>query len=309
LQGFFQWAIFEFGPCWYILWLLLLSAAHCLEGGAPVVVPRPSLAKAVGVGLFLALPQAYVTWLSPGGNLLAMPLGQSSLVFYIAFFCAGVVARRSNWLDEPLGVGEARAARALSALLAVGSLAAFVVLYVLFSGPYAHNPPVLVNGTYFMVDGALASPLTYGLPFGGDINGVPRGFSAGPSFAYSLVLCALMGPACMVFSFAAFDIFRTRLNFETRATKMLAAAAYTAYLIHPWVVVPLTLAYVAVLGAAGVHIGVDVAILTQRGFSSPIDAGDGYIWLGWAAVGILSQLVVWPLAHCVRQLPGLRSIL
>ena len=53
----------------------------------------------------------------------------------------------------------------------------------------------------------------------------------GDGLMYSLALCLLMGPSCMVYTYAVFDVFRSRFNFETERTKRLAAAAYAVYLV------------------------------------------------------------------------------
>jgi len=220
-----------------------------------------------------------------------------------------VAAKRNGWLEEPLSKGEGLAARVLSLIVTLVAFTVFVVLYVIYHEAYAAAPPVLVNGTLITVDGKASDPLVYGLPLGGNINSLPAGIGLGNGFAYSLVLCLLMGPSCMVYTYAVFDLFKCHFNKETSLTKWLAEAAYTVYLLHPWVVTPLTIGYVAILGAGGINIGIGPEDLVQSGFTSSMDSGDGFIWLGWILVSLLSQLIVWPLAHGVRQMPGLRSIL
>ena len=120
---------------------------------------------------------------------------------------------------------------------------------------------------------------------------------------------ALWGLACtgwmtVVISIWMVATFRKRFNYSTPNLKLLANAAYAVYLIHPWVVTPLTALWIYILHAV---FGVDIHF--PNGNVSSDDPGELLIWAGYLFIGGLSQLLVWPLAHCFRKLPLVRNVL
>lgn len=97
-----------------------------------------------------------------------------------------------------------------------------------------------------------------------------------------------------------------------RPFQWFAQATYTVYIIHPIIIVPLTGAYVTVYNRM---YGSEQPILywpdtTMLG-SPLVGAGNGSLalFVGWVVVGLLSHLVVWPLASFLRTLPGLKQVL
>jgi len=293
--------------------LLILSAAFCLEGGPKLLAGRPSLWKALGCGLGLGmLNGVLMPWL---GSVLAMPFGPASLFFYVAFFVAGVAGKRNGWLTDPLSGSESMAVKALVPLIVAATFAVCAWLYVAHHEDFNTAPVHPLNATHARLN---PPGLEYGLPLGGGINGLPHFPEEGSKIIYGLVIGAISGLVCMLLFYATLELFRTKMNFEGSKSAFFAGGAYTVYLIHPWVVVPLTFAYGKALGSAGMAVfpppSVDptseaFAHLQAFGFTSIAQVGDGWIWLGWCVVSILSNLILWPLAHGLRKLPGLRNIL
>ena len=94
-------------------------------------------------------------------------------------------------------------------------------------------------------------------------------------------ILALVGLACtgwmtVVISIWMVATFRKRFNYSTPNLKLLAGAAYAVYLIHPWVVTPLTALWIYILHAV---FGVDVRF--PNGNVSSDDPGELLIWAGY----------------------------
>lgn len=123
-------------------------------------------------------------------------------------------------------------------------------------------------------------------------------------------LFAVAGAFCVDMSLAVIEFFQTNLNFATPFSRFLSDAAYTVYIIHPIIVVLFTIAFIQTYQGLGYdHIAFEQnAIYSTQHLEGP---GDGALalLLGWVSVQGLSQLVVWPLAWKLRQLPLLRDIL
>merc|ERR1712039_196844 len=120
-----------------------------------------------------------------------------------------------------------------------------------------------------------------------------------------LPLFGLLGVACTAISFAEIALFQKYANHQSTISKFFSDAAYTVYLIHPWVVVPVVWSYILVLESL-FHVKVE---FQDKGSVSDTPLGsDCLIWLGWIYVAVLSQLIVWPLAWAVRKFPLLNQV-
>lgn len=101
------------------------------------------------------------------------------------------------------------------------------------------------------------------------------------------------------------EIFQSYADFSIRITRLFLEKSYTVYIIHPVVVIGLTAAYIAIYRSVHFGNGIEYNDFTA---SSTILAGPEYggstLALGWITVNILSQMLLWPLAWLLKQLPG-----
>ena len=141
----------------------------------------------------------------------------------------------------------------------------------------------------------------------------PKSGFAGVSTVELLGVCAYSGMCTALIPVWMLATSRKRFNFTTPRLTMAANAAYTVYLIHPWVVVLTTWMYVAYMHTAG-----EVDFVFANGSSTSFTVTgppnldrhwDGYVWGGYLFVAVVSQLLVWPLAHIFRSLPLVRRVL
>ena len=126
---------------------------------------------------------------------------------------------------------------------------------------------------------------------------------------FGLFALTLSGLVAVTISVWMLALFRRKFNVTSPRCKFFANTAYTVYLIHPLVVVPLTMLWVTILRNV---FDIDVLFLkdVSQGHRSATDVGsDGLVWAGWLFISISSQLIVWPLAHLCRQLPFTKGIL
>ncbi len=134
--------------------------------------------------------------------------------------------------------------------------------------------------------------------------------------------------AAIACTLAEMQLFYQTLNFSNKFLGFMGAAAYTVYIIHPWFINVWILVFIEIMKAAHVSIlWIDWQPLAKQGpIFLPMPEGgmqgrskealaklqpfaDGYIWGGWAAVFVLTQITVWPAAACLRRLPVLKKIL
>ena len=114
---------------------------------------------------------------------------------------------------------------------------------------------------------------------------------------------------------AMMQLFHQYLNttFDKKWVVSVGAAAYAVYVIHPWVMNLFTLIFIEILKAAKVPIVWDFSqgeptYLTVGANGEPALLPDSYLWGGWIFVFVLTQLVVWPLAHYFRKLPVMNKM-
>jgi glucan biosynthesis protein C len=201
-------SIFGLGPLWFVLSLLVFTLLYVLwkvlfpGHKSPDTVSFPSLFRIIGAGTLIGMATFLVR--------IFVPIGSSWEFFdiqvpffpqYIAFFLIGLYASRSDWFTH-VPDGTGRASAILAVLL-------------LFCQPLL----LVVSGA---LSGSL-DPLLGGLHW--------------QSFAYSLweQIFAITVVTGMLW------LFSTRLDREGPLASAAAGATYTVYIIHPVVIIPLTL--------------------------------------------------------------------
>jgi hypothetical protein len=336
------------GPPWFVIWLLMFSSVYMTfaEPASGWGWALPSRGALIGAALVLGLVQ--IAMLFPQiGNFVMMPFVHGSLPFDICFFACGIMAKRCNWLDSPLP--HEWFFSSISGAIAVLWLVAMVLLYTLGGGLFMVNKyggdgliPADVADVSICTDPTkldaaasyfdFASNQTLPCAVGNSIctaNGTKwqavcgsrsettnffvyaTHCCSGPGYqpSYTMVLYlafgAAMGLFAVCFSITILQFSRKHLNFTNKFTSFLSSSAYTVYLIHPWIITPLTYLWVLILRAQGTRVEFPMDSSTSP---SHLDS-DSQIWFGFVAVGLVSLLLCWPIAHALRSLPGLKQIL
>lgn len=127
---------------------------------------------------------------------------------------------------------------------------------------------------------------------------------------YRAAMTALQGMFCVSMSLVLLDLFHRYLNNGSILASCLSDAAYTVYLIHPWVVVPISWSFTLLVRGFSSQPSVT---FWDRELFKVVDviqcSGEWMIWLGAAYTSVLSLLIVWPLAWFIKQLPLVRDVL
>jgi len=332
------------GPPWFLSWLLLFNICYAVAGPTSSPVARPSLPAMVLCCVLLGLIQAVMPLLGVSSFALMPVSVLGNLPFDVAFFMAGCCAsaKRSNWL-------EAEWLNKIEGVAFAGAAVSSVALIAVLTPGMLHfelSPPPAAN-TSNSLDDALA--LGGGGGGGGGSRRQLTDTNSTHITAWLLVSGVIGGCCTILVSVWLMASFHKRFNKQPPRLTLMANAAFAVYLIHPWVIVPLTGIYIAFLRhVAGIDVQFDGAICdttatqaaceahagegyngatcvwgwnnntqgpchvadTSKRFSSSTDLGsDGYVWLGWIFVGGGAQLLVWPVAHLFRQLPFVRQVL
>lgn len=283
------------GPTWFIGWLLILNFAYTLVDCSiltlpPRVTPRPGFTCYFCLaGLCAGFLQGLLMIAVPG-VFIFMPNECGSLPFDIMFFVAGTVAQRCDWLGTPIPTDQRRKA----------AIWTTVIAFFLIS-----LPPVIFLVSVSTTATTTASP-TATLK---DMAVFKEAEPQDGEIAHGVLLVAfmsLLGCVCMVISFAVVALSQHFLNFKNAWTTFFSDAAYTAYLIHSFVLILFTWLYIRLVETAW---GVEIRFPANSTTSNTDLGGDGLIWFGWLGTNLLTQLVVWPLAWGLRRLPGLNKIL
>lgn len=130
------------------------------------------------------------------------------------------------------------------------------------------------------------------------------GASAPP--ALWLVAFVLAGVLCVNAHVALLDLFRLHFDFSTPWSRFFARTSYTVYIIHPFVVVPVTMSATAALNA---WFDQDITFADEWDGSATRLSSPYLLVAGLAYTLVVSQLIVWPLAGWVRGLPGMGKVL
>merc|ERR1712187_115744 len=105
---------------------------------------------------------------------------------------------------------------------------------------------------------------------------------------------------------AMLDFFSRFFGNTSRLSKLLSTAAYTVYLIHPFVWSLVLWSYVKILETMGFTLLFEMVGDTPTN-QAPLSAV--VLAEGWLYTVLLSLIVLWPLAWCIAKLPGLRKVL
>merc|ERR1712187_171596 len=256
------------GPPWFIAWLLTFNVAYSFVDGAPVKMSLPN----VGILLLTGSMMGVIIMVSSGKGVFNTPNGVAEIIPCALAFSCGVVEKRSAWLDQL----ETMSAHTL------WFLRVLVVLYV---------------GWWALVIGMAQVSVTTGRKFNGPIE----------------QLQIFQGMMLLIMPIVLIDFFRRTLNGGGRLMTMLSNATFLVYIIHPYVLMPVVWSYVALIRACGA-----IVVRTQLSsaffqghcpFAYAVQSGsDGLLWLGWFYTLLVVNAIVWPLAHFLRQLPGLRHV-
>jgi hypothetical protein len=273
---------------WFLVILLFFSGAFAAIDPATWAPPmaRPSLAVLVACGAGLGAAQAVQMLFVPVFPLIPVTFG--SLPFDAAAFWAGTAAARGCWLAEPFPALEVAAARAVVVAAAVGIIALHAYIYT--AG----------GGLLLAANACNATQQDWGFDrFGGD----------GGAVLLMFLLSVALGVFCVCMHVAAIDLFQRVAAAPPGPWRRWAAeVAYAAYLLHPFVVMPLTVALVAAARSSGAAMAVWSPDNNSGAcFGSP---GDAY-WLavGFFAITAFSLALVYPLATLLKRIPGASRIL
>lgn len=206
--------IFGLGPLWFVLALLVFTLFYVLwrilftEGNSSVHAPFPSLFAIIGAGILIGTVTFLVRTLVPIGN--SWEFFDIQVPFfpqYIAFFLIGIYAAKSTWFCHVPDK--------------TGKTCAILAVFLAFCLPVILVATGAISGTL--------DPLLGGLHW--------------QSLAYSLweQIFALVMVTGMLW------LFSTRFDHEGPVTSAAAGATYTVYIIHPIVIIPLTLSMQAIM--------------------------------------------------------------
>lgn len=206
--------IFGLGPLWFVLALLVFTLLYALwkvlssEGVSYGNAPFPSLSMIMGAGILIGFMTFLVRIATPiGSSWQFFDIQVPFFVQYIAFFLIGLYAARNNWFARIPGQP--------------GKTCAILALLLAFC-----LPVILV------VSGALS----------GTLDSLLGGLHW-QSLVYSLweqIFAVFIVTGLLWFFFS-------RVNNEGPITSYAAAATYTVYIIHPVVIIPLTLSMQSIM--------------------------------------------------------------
>jgi peptidoglycan/LPS O-acetylase OafA/YrhL len=322
------------GQTWFLAWLIIFSFCYALvaDDAAPgqLELPLPGLARLCAVGAALGVLQVLTSafsfffassnysrltpysfpltllYLLCGAalgvlqalqaavcpSLVMMPITFGSFPFDVLFFVAGVAAHNSRWFEAEQFPAAAAACRNRVRLLT----AALVV------ATYAGIAAMVESG-----DGFGLVPINECSQGGAPPSKVVRradSLSTGVLLGALAGAGAFFGVLCMLLSWCLLDLFQLRFNSAGKRMRWLGTMAYSAYLVHGFVVVPLTVGFVAWLRATGHSVE-----FADGELNSTSCVGQQYLALGCALVAGLGVPMSFAFAACVRELPYLRDVM
>merc|ERR1719242_1479412 len=116
----------------------------------------------------------------------------------------------------------------------------------------------------------------------------------------------LSGFGTIVMSLGMMQFAEQYLNYRSERTKFFSQHAYCVYLIHPWIIVPAAWTWKLLLEALN---GVELEFCVDSSTSLTHFGGNYLVYIGWLYTVVLSLLIVWPLAWCIRKIPGMNKII
>ena len=253
--------------------------------------PRPSLLALCIMGCSLGALQALQIMIFP--DFVFMPITFGSLPFSVAAFVAGVMARKNGWLDEPLPAWEVVVAKVVASFIVTAAFVGFLVLYSQGGGLGFLS----VNDCGERPDRGLYTDI-------------------GATVGLLLAMCVLGGVFVVCMLYCVLDIFRSYCNFRSNWSDFFCRVSYTAFIVHPVVVILFTAAFIGMvrsrvgrkaLMADDHHRDIGYGDLVDC--VSRVDRNGVVLFGGLLFVAIASLGVVYPLAALVRRLPGVSDIL
>jgi fucose 4-O-acetylase-like acetyltransferase len=239
------------GLMWFVFFLLVATFAYLAwtayrppgTGGEPEPRPFPTFSAITVLGLLLGFVTAIVRIFLPIGPEWYFGFQLPFFPQYIAFFIAGLYAARNRWLDDiPDRTGKT-CGYAASALVSVLMLFVAVVL---------------------------GSPEGLAPVFGGDLYWQSVFFAFLEQMTGAMIIVALLW------------LFVRRFSSQGPAARAMAGDSYTVYIIHPLVLILLSLAF--------------------AGAALPPFAK-------FALVLPLTIAASFTLAHLIRAVPGVKRVL
>ncbi|UPR03592.1 hypothetical protein HOP50_13g69220 [Chloropicon primus] len=260
------------GPTWFILWLLNFTVAYAVIAQftkpARIPFPHPFLLMVLGLGLGGVFYSVRAAVHGTGYDHFGdMNRWEFGLAEYLPAFAAGVVGGRNRWLA---GVEKMDA-------WVVWTLRAIVLgFWVIFFCDLAQYWEVAAGA--LRLDSELLACLT------------PPVYTV---------------PVTLVILHAWSRWFNT--TSPSKITRAVWETSYAAYANQTLFYMPLFVAYVEILKAAGVNVlgeALNFATTTKR--ADPLV--EGCIWGAFFFVTITTHLLLWPCAYGIRSLPVLRRM-
>jgi hypothetical protein len=286
------------GPHWFLLWLLPFSIMYALFAQyttctCPRWVKLPGACGLLALGLVLGFVQfAFSTYFNmrERRNMFLFNPFFAQTPFYVAFFAAGIAAKRNDWLSQLASLD--------SSLWALRSLSVICAALIIFSKQWQELLTASSNKATSMEQ---ESNLWLMLS------------------VWAVVQCVYG----VVVSVLEVELFHRCLNCGGGSLhRFLTDSIYGVYLFHYPVVHFFGWTYVHLILEQGFG-----KVLTYKmdpwcylrskclkgeytlvvAMTTPLE--EPQLWFGWAYTTVLTILVVFPLAYFLRKLPVLRDIL
>jgi len=284
------------GPLWFVVWLSIFHFGYATvaeAGGTDryMIFDIPSFGMILLTGALLGFIQGLQLLFFPGFPL--MPIVWGSLPFDILFYIGGIIARRNKWLETPLPSFLVLGAKIYSAFFIASTFAFYFWLYTIGGGVQ------LLSITYCNAQ----------TPSRGDLT---TGESLVSTFATLLGFSILSGIFTFSMSISMLDLFRQFCNnTPSKITKFFIDNAYTAYIIHPLLVFPLTAGFVVFIRKS-TGLPVDLWANRTDSYSCLSVNGsneEGALLAGVGVVTLFSLLGTYTLAPLFRSIPGAKQVL
>jgi hypothetical protein len=298
------------GVAWYLTALLVFSIAYAViadedtTSGPGVLRPLlpcpgwPELIFWVGV---ISITQIFIVvvcnvptyWLSPSPESYL-----SNFPGFVGYFVAGCLTQKHSWLKQiPGKLGDPR--------ITLGILLAWTVAIVAVS--------YMMYGYIAYVLGKEGSLKEYAVHPSGDESGssekvLSNGTGRNPLECWPLAVAIIVQvPVCaiatLLYAVLQLQLGPRYLNFTNSLWKTLNGAAYTAYLIHLWVINLIVYIYIKLLSLDDWYPEFNDDLL----ISSKQLPSDWLVLAGIAFVFVCTNLVTWPLSIFIKSLPGFKD--
>jgi len=284
-----SWSLYtqaHWGVCWFLISLIVLSLAFAIVPWSSVKVAFPSTFTLIIAGVTLGILQGFTnaykynaTWVG------IQPASIGAMPVDLAFFAAGCIAKENGWLD------------------AISNLAA--------------KEYWLVRGTSLVAFTAAVSYLLVARPNLGWVDCADpnaEAHLAGSKFAPHLpsnlleeiLLGAVGGVLSTTLSVSVLHFFALHFNSQGWLAKLMSEAQYGVYVLQTFIIPFVMWTFIMILEAAGHKLEF---VYCSGAPVSSTDISQGLIVGGWLYTITLVNLILWPLAHFFRKLPGVRDIL